>query len=239
MSTIERRSIEIIKLKAKSLGLTQAKVAEALHVSLPTVKRWWAGRGITVSVFERLCGVVGISLSSLFLESERGSISYMYTPEQEQMFIKYPKVLALFDLLVSGESVPSVQKKYSLAKEELFAMLLKLDRVGLLQLHENNKIKLTQTGEPQWIPGGLLSRKYRTKMIEGLLGEHEKSETTFFIHNYTPEDAMQLKVRLKELEEMMLSYNLKGNLNKENSKSYGVYFRFKEFEWDLRELLKK
>lgn len=239
MSTIEKRALELIKKKTKFLGLTQAKIAEELNVSLPTIKRWFSGRSITVSVIENLCKTAGISLSELFLEAERGSTHYTYSVEQESLFIKHPKVLALFDHLVSGDSVTSIQKKYLISKDEMFSMLLKLDRSGLIQLYENNKIKLVHSGEPQWIPGGQLSQKYRKQMIESLLKDHEKADTIFLIHNYSAEDAMQLRIKFKELQEMMLSFNLKGNSNKDNTKSYGVYMTLKEFEWDLRNLLKK
>gem|GEM_PF-3433879 len=37
-------------------------------------------------------------------------------------------------------------------------MRLKLDRLGLLELHEKNYVRL-KPGEPQWIVGGSLSQK--------------------------------------------------------------------------------
>ena len=75
-------------------------------------------------------------------------------------------------------------------------------------------------------------------MIESLLGRHAKNETSFFIHDYLPEDPILLNGKLKELENLMMAFNAKGRMKKEGNDFYGAYFCVKKFEWSLRNVLK-
>lgn len=239
MSTLEKQVMVLIKSRARGIGLTQLKVARSLKVSLATVKRWWAGRGINLSVLSNLCALTGVSLSQLFLEVEAGAGSYSYSLEQERLLAQNPRILALFDLLIGGDSVKSLQRKFSIPEAELTSMLLKLDRADLIELHEGNRVKIKQPGEPQWIAGGPLSQKYRPQMIEAFLGDHPKNEISFYIHDYLPEDIVLLRGKLKELESLLLTCNVRAGMQHERAESFGVYLCLKKFEWNLREILKR
>lgn len=234
---MEKELMNLVKKKALSLGLTQKQVAKDFKVSLPTVKRWWAGQGLTITVLNKLCHHLGIQLSELFHELETGSAArYTYTADQEKMLIQNPQALALFDLLVSGKTLAAIKRRYPLKDSVLTSLLLKLDRAGLIELGAENKVKLVREGEPQWIAGGPLSQKYRRPMIEKLLGDHAKSETVFLIQDYSIEDAALIEARIKDLEKLMHVCNARSSTASQ-AVSYGAYFTFKKFEWDLRNLL--
>lgn len=129
-----------------------------------------------------------------------------------------------------------IKRKYTFSESRLTSLLLKLDRVGLIELNAENKIKLLQKGEPQWILNGPLSQKYRSVMISSLLGDHNKAETTFLIHDYVPEDLSLIQARMKDLEQLMIACNARSTGNSA-AISYGTYMTFKKFEWDLRDSL--
>jgi transcriptional regulator with XRE-family HTH domain len=236
---MEKELMDLVKKKAQSVGVTQRQVAKELKVSVPTVKRWWAGKGVTLPVLNKIAGFLGLSLSELFQELEKGSSSHFtYTAEQEKMLANNPQALALFDLLVSGKNLAFIKRKYPLKDSVLTSLLLKLDRAGLIEFGAGNKVKPVNKGEPQWIPGGPLSQKYRKAMIESFLGEHAKSETTFLVHDYLPEDAALIKARIKDLEKLMNVCNGRSG-SAASSDSYGGYIAFKKFEWDLRSSLER
>ncbi len=231
---MEKELMVLVKKKAQERSLTQKQVAQKLRVSLPTVKRWWGGKGVTLAVLNKICTLLEIPLSELFLESEnRASSRYLYTVEQENMLVQNPQALALFDLLVSGKSLAFIKRKYQLPDVLVSSLLLKLDRVKLIKLLPGSKPDLLQKGEPQWIAGGPLSKKYRKAMIASLLGEHLKEETTFLMHDYLPEDAALIQARIRELEKLMNLCNAKSG-GSSTAVPFGAYVVFKKFEWDLR-----
>lgn len=234
---MEKILMDVVKKKAHSLGLTQKQVAKELKVSIPTVKRWWSGKGVNLKILNRISVLLGVHLSELLEEVEgRGAARFTYTLEQERMLVQNPQALALFDLLVSGKALASIKRKYNLGDAELTSILLKLDRAKLIELGANNRIKLLRQGEPQWNVGGPLSQKYRRTMIAALLGEHEKSETVFLIHDYFPEDAALIQTRIKDLEKLMNVCNSRVR-GANATTSYGAYMTFKKFEWDIRDSL--
>ncbi|MCC2678253.1 MAG: family transcriptional regulator [Pseudobdellovibrio sp.] len=236
---MEKQVMDLVKKKAQAMGITQKQMAKELKVSIPTVKRWWAGKGLTLPVLQQVSHLLGLQLSELFHEAEsRGSGRYTYTLEQERVLIQNPQALALFDLLVSGKSVAAIKRKYPLKDSVLTGLLLKLDKAGLIELGAENKVKLVKAGEPQWIPGGPLSLKYRRQMIENFLADHPKSETVFLIQDYSPEDAALIEARLKDLEKLMHVCNARSG-SATSATSYGVYLTFKKFEWDLRDTLNR
>ena len=231
---MEKEFMNYVKKKARELSLTQKQIAKELRVSLPTVKRWWSGRGVSLPVLNKICVLLGVTLSEVFLEIENQSSSrFTYTLEQERMLVQFSQALALFDLLISGKSMAQIKRKYTLSESRSTSLLLKLDRVQLIELSAENKIKFLHRGEPQWILNGPLSQKYRTIMISSLLGEHTKAETTFLIHDYLPEDLSLIQTRMKDLEHLMNACNSRSAGN-QAAVSYGTYMTFKKFEWDLR-----
>lgn len=240
MDTLERRIMAVIKQRANALGLTQADLARELSVSLITVKRWYAGKGLRISNLEALSNLMGLKLSEIFaLTDSYSAKTFSYTLAQEEALAAEPKLLALFDLLIGGVTLNQIKKRYNIDEKSLTSLLLKLDKLRLIELHANNKIKLVKAGEPLWNESGPLSKKFRSQMIHEFLGSHEKKSTSFMIHDYYPEDAEQIKNKIKELEVFMMSANKKASFNNKEARSFGSYFSFKEYEWDLRAVLEK
>ena len=65
---------ETFKLRARSLGVTQTKMAHDLNVSIPTVKRWYSGKGLTIASIEKVSEYLGQSLGELFSQIENQNI---------------------------------------------------------------------------------------------------------------------------------------------------------------------
>lgn len=238
MEMIDKKLMLVIKQRAKSRGLTQADLAKELGVSLITIKRWYAGKNLRISNLQSLCTCLGLGLSELFSMVEEFKVeSFSYTLEQERFLAAEPEHLALFDLLIGGSSINSLKKKFQLDDRSMTSMLLKLDKIKLIELHPGNKVRLLKKGEPSWNPDGPLVKKFRKQMIENFLGNHDKSSMTFFIHDYLPKDIEQIRLMKNELENFMQSANIRASYHPNETKSFGIYLSVKEFEWNLRDCL--
>jgi transcriptional regulator with XRE-family HTH domain len=241
MDTLEKKIMNVIKQRAITLGLTQLEIARDLGVSLITVKRWYAGKGLKISNLEMLCEKLEVSINEVIsLANEITVKTFSYTYTQEEALAGDPRLLALFDLLIGGVSLNQIKKKYKLEDKKLTALLLNLDKLKLIELHAHNKVKILTVGEPSWHPNGPLTKTFRLQMIKEFLGHHEKSSSLkFFIHDYLREDVEQIKKKIAELESLMLMANKRASLNPQEAKSFGTYLTFKEYEWDLRSVLEK
>lgn len=236
---MEKEIMAEVKRKMKILNLTQDQLAKELKVSLPTIKRWLAGKGVTLVILRRLSEVLGCPLSELILSAEdQGLESYTYTLEQEKILAQEPKLLAFLDLLISGKSVQAIRSRYGLSPDIVTKMLLKLDKIGLIEVHPKERVKLLLHGEPQWIKGGPLSKKFREVMIQDFLGHHEKEGSHFFVHDYLPQDITTIESKIREIKDFLIAANHRAVMSKKDSVSSAFYLKFGKYEWNLRDELR-
>jgi Mn-dependent DtxR family transcriptional regulator len=235
MTPYELEVIKNVKLKARFLGITQAEIAKELKVSIITVKRWFAGKGLKISNLKALCDLMGIKMVDVFAELDMDQTPQKYSLKQEAALAEDDKLLAFYDYLISGLTPVQVSKKFKIRESEVTKMLLKLDDIDLIELHPNNKIRHKMKGEPKWNTNGPLAQKYRHALLSHFIGNHENP--TFFLHDYLPSDYKQIQRMIKDLEHLMISANTRAILQPARAKSYGFYLLLKEFEWDLRKCL--
>ena len=93
----------VVKRQAKAKGYSQPILAKKLNVSLPTLKRWLAGKTVRLDNLKQLSDVLGLSFVELAAATDEGSSRRHYTLEQEAEFAKKPEFLAFFDFLLRGQ----------------------------------------------------------------------------------------------------------------------------------------
>lgn len=236
---MERKIMLEVKRKMRQLNFTQEQLAKELKVSLPTAKRWLAGRGVNLIILRKISEFLGCSFSELILSAEDHTLeSYTYTLEQEKVLSQEPKLLAFLDLLISGKSVAAISSRYNLSSEHVTKMILKLDKIGLLEAHPKERVKLLIHGEPQWIRGGPLSKKFRSVMIEDFLGHHEKEGVHFFAHDYLPHDIQTIEGKIRDIKEFLVAANHRAVMSRKEAVSSAFYLKFGKYEWNLRDELR-
>lgn len=128
----------------KARGMRYSDVADLMGVSEKSIKRYMTGRGVTLPVLERLCAAVGISLSELSeLAGAEGRDEIPWTTDtQEAVLASEPKLAIVLALLTSGWTVARIEREKLTSLSELNAILVRLDRLGVITLHPKNRTKL-------------------------------------------------------------------------------------------------
>jgi transcriptional regulator with XRE-family HTH domain len=223
----------VVKRHARTQGLTQERIARELGVSLPTVKRWFAGKGVTLDHLERLLGVVGLPLSEASAALS-GPALFEYLVEQESYLAKHPDAFAFFDHLVLGETVAKVRRKFGLSPQRTHQYLAQLERLELIEWLPRDRVTLRFDGEPKWRAGGPLSQAYRSHIRESFLAG--RGEERFFLHEYSSEDAELIQAKLLEVSEIAASAHRRSKATM-NAKPHGLFLALKGFRWNLDETL--
>lgn len=230
--------ISLIKIQAKSLGLTQAQLARRLNVSLPTIKRWYQGDFVTIENLKRLCDEVGLTLSEVFTAAEaKSSQQFQYSISQEQSLAKNPDVLAYFDLLLKGHSVRAIEKKVGLNSSQSARYLAQLDRLKLIKWLSRDEIQFCVSGEPVWRKDGPLSKILGAKIRESFLNSVKANETRFFLHSYLTDDMKSLQAKLDEIARFATAANKRAKQNPTEAKEIGLFLAASHFKWDLERSL--
>jgi transcriptional regulator with XRE-family HTH domain len=228
---------EVVKARAKALGITQVDLSKQLGVSIATVKRWYSGKGFTLVAIRLIADSLGLSLTEIFSQVEKGKKKFSYTYKQEVELAKNPELLVFFDYLLKGKSVNQIKFKFNLEDKYVTKILLKLDKFELLELFDNNKVKLLKSGEPVWLQKGPLSKRFKKEITDEFLNQVKDNESLFYLHEYLEEDLPKIQIKLEELKEI-LAYSNKKAEKREDKKSYGIFFAKSEFNWAMDKFLK-
>jgi transcriptional regulator with XRE-family HTH domain len=142
--TLTARLVTQIKRLFRAHGLRYVDVADLMGVSEKSIKRYMAGRGITVGVLEKLCACAGITpfeLVELATTDER-TAPIPTTPAQEDALAGDVRLSITYYLLLLGWTPARITKEFSLDTSFMNALLTRLDRIGVITLYPGNRAKI-------------------------------------------------------------------------------------------------
>jgi len=159
--------IETLKKALKSNGLTYAEVARRLDMSEANVKRMFASQRFTLERLEDVCKLMKMELSDLFqlYEESRQRITQL-TLEQEEELVRDTKLLLVAVSVRNRLSFDDIISNYQINKSECIRALAKLDKLKIIDLLPENRIKLRIDEDFRWLPNGPIERFFE-KQIQG------------------------------------------------------------------------
>src|SRR5262245_53632589 len=155
---------EGLKMHLKARGLTYDDVAKALNISEATVKRIFATRNCTLERLDSICELVQVDTAELARGLPRASrLINLLSQEQEEELISDPALLLVAICAMHQLRVEDIVKYDKLEESQCVSLLLRLERIGILELHENNRIRLRLARNFAWIPNGPIMRYVKSQ----------------------------------------------------------------------------
>ena len=186
--------IDIVKQSLKSHNLTYADVGQKLNMSEANVKRQFAAKRFTLDRLESICKIMDMELSDLFqlYEESRQRITQL-SIEQEQGLVKDRKLLAVAVGVRNRLSFVELREQYQLSETECVQYLAQLDRLKVIDLLPNNRIKLRIAEDFSWLPDGPIERFFETTLQNPFLKSHfkGKNEQRLFLHGLVSDSSIQ------------------------------------------------
>ncbi|MDT7527064.1 helix-turn-helix transcriptional regulator [Sphingopyxis sp. SE2] len=163
--------VEALKRVLKERGLTYADVASALGISHASVRRTFAQQSFTLARIDEICEIAGIDFLALarMADEMRPAMPAMLTDAQEQALVDEPLALFCFHLALGGWTVERIEADYGIDQTQLIPALLKLERIGLIQLLPGNIIRLMTARSIGWRRGGPMRRFFDRRVKEEFL----------------------------------------------------------------------
>ncbi|MGH8253946.1 MAG: XRE family transcriptional regulator [Steroidobacteraceae bacterium] len=167
-----------LKQALRAQRLHYRDVARALRLSEASVKRLFSRGGFTLERLERCAELAGVTLSDLVERMQRrAGEPARLTRAQEQEVVRDPKLFLLTWLLVNRWSVVAISATFQFGDVELQRLLIRLDRLRIIELQPGNRSRLLVNTNLVWQPGGPIMRH----MQQVLLREYLQSD---FSHRY-------------------------------------------------------
>ncbi|NVK42420.1 MAG: helix-turn-helix transcriptional regulator [Oceanospirillaceae bacterium] len=190
--------IATLKRALKSQGLTYADVAQGLGMSEANVKRLFASGRFSLSRIEQVCELMQMELSELFqlYEASRSRIARL-TEEQERELVADPLLLMVAVFVQNHLGFADITGRYNISETDCIRCLAKLDRLRIIDLLPQNRIKLRIDEHFSWIPGGPIERYFEREVQQQFLrGSFRRSGgTRLFFNGLLSERSRQLIAR--------------------------------------------
>jgi transcriptional regulator with XRE-family HTH domain len=202
---------EGLKMHLKARGLTYADIARALKISEATVKRIFATKNCSLNRLNAVCELLQVDLAELARGMPRENrLINRLSQAQEEELMSDPALMLVAVSALNQMRVDEIVETYRLDEAQCVALLVRLERIGILELHEANRIRLRIARTFSWIPDGPIMR-------------YVKSQTPdFFDHGFdAPGELMRMiSVRisadaqvalLRQVEQIAREYNEQHN----------------------------
>lgn len=176
--------INTLKKLLKSKGLTYKDVASHLELSEAGVKRMFAQKDFSLSRLDDLCALLDIEisdLSELMLRSQ--DLTQKLSFDQESNLVADIKMLMLAHLLMAHWTCEQVLAEYEYGELELVRYLAALDRMKIIDLLPNNRVKLRVSRDFKWIKNGPIERFYKNHVQNDFFNSefHASGEIRLFL----------------------------------------------------------
>lgn len=173
--------VEVLKKLLKARGATYRDLAKALGLSEPSVKRLFSERTFTLQRLEQVCAFLEVDFFEV-AKLSRGATAAVdqMSPAQEEALARDPKLLGLFYLAYNDWQLPDILEGYHLTRPEALKLLLKLDKLGLIDLLPGDAIRLRVPKTVRLRPDGAIRRSHGKSVVTSfILADFEEAGGRF------------------------------------------------------------
>lgn len=152
-----------LKRLLKAHGVTYGQVAKHLHLSEASVKRQFSKHSFTIQTLEAICNLMQLEFSDLVKAAEElGSVSQL-SEQQEMELVSDVKCVLIANCVLNHWTFQKIVATYKISDAECISQLLRLERIGMIQLLPVNRVKLKVSRAFSWLPGGPIHQFFRDK----------------------------------------------------------------------------
>ncbi|SDY47785.1 DNA-binding transcriptional regulator, XRE family [Collimonas sp. OK242] len=157
--------IGALKNVLKARGITYAQLAKSLGLSEASVKRVFATKSFTLERFDQICTLLDIQISDLArMISHEAATPSQLSLEQENKLVSDPKLLLIAVHALNHWSLEEILEVFDFSKAECVLILARLDKLGIIDLMPNNRIRVRVAPDFTWLPGGPIQQYFRAQL---------------------------------------------------------------------------
>jgi DNA-binding Xre family transcriptional regulator len=158
--------IDALKRLLRGQGMTYRELAARLKMSEAAVKRMFSLRAMSLQRLEQICDVLDIGLADLAAESARGKDSMAQLSEaQERALVSEPALLLALFLSLNRWKQADVLAQFSFTEPQWTGLLVKLDRLGIIELLPGNRARALTARNFRWRRNGPMELYFREKLL--------------------------------------------------------------------------
>lgn len=147
--------------------MTYARIAKGLGLSESSVKRTFSKGTMSLERLEQVCVQMDLEIADL-LELTRAAEGRAaeLTEQVEQTLVGDVKLLLVAVLAINHWTVQGMLETYRFSEPELVGLLTRLDRLGIIDLLQGNRIKVRLARSFAWRKGGPIQGFFEERVQE-------------------------------------------------------------------------
>ncbi len=155
-----------LKNQLRKNRVTYLDVANALHLSEASVKRMFSHKNMSLSRFDQVLKLINMDFTDLVKVAEE-QIPYIsrLTESQERELVSDTQLLLVAIAIRNQLSIEEIVIRYDVELSHCRALLQKLQALGLIEIKQNDLVKLRISRQFQWIPNGPIEQFFRTNTL--------------------------------------------------------------------------
>jgi len=171
--------VDSLKRELKARGVTYADLATRINMSEASVKRMFSQKNFTLQRLDAILQATQIDFRDLALIAQDDArliseLSYA----QEKEIIGDTRLFVVAVSVLNQLSLAQIVQIYTMTEADVVRCLVRLDKIGIIELLPNNRVKLLVSRTFRWIPDGPIQAHFREQAYSDYLasqfdGEHE------------------------------------------------------------------
>ena len=195
--------INALKRGLRAQGMTYRELAQRMKLSEAAVKRMFSRRAMSLMRLEQVCEVLGLGLAELGAEAGRGQEPMARLAEvQEQALVDEPALMLAMFLSINRWRQEDVMRHFAFTLPQWTALLVKLDRLGIIELLPGNRARPLTARNFRWLTDGPMERHFRNHLLGDYFAEPfdgELDRLLLLSGSLSPDGVGQLKQRLDDV----------------------------------------
>ncbi|NEX60547.1 helix-turn-helix domain-containing protein [Noviherbaspirillum galbum] len=169
--------VDALKRELKSRGITYADLAGRIGMSEASVKRMFSQKNFTLQRLDDILKATDIRLGDIAAQGgEEAVLISELSHAQEKEIMGDPLLLLVAVSVLNQLSVAQIVDSYQVSEADVVRQLARLDRIGILELLPNNRIKLLVSRTFRWLPNGPIQAYFREQAFGDYLDSHFDGE---------------------------------------------------------------
>lgn len=208
--------IDTLKQELKVQGINYRDLALKLSLSESTIKHMFSTKNFSLKRLDKICDVLGMELTDLVEQFEaRTPKLEQLTLENEKGLISDIPLLIVAYCVTNNWSVDDILRNYTISEVECIRCLAQLDRMKMIELLPENRVRLIVSANFQWHRNGPIENFFK-----------REAQKHFFTGSFDNQDSVHM-VKLGDLsdksiqqiiERLKSAGELYQELNKEDRK---------------------
>lgn len=160
-----KKLISTLKKELRKQGITYKKIAITLQLSEASIKNMFAKNHFSLERIDRICEMLNIEVSDLASLAENDSPTISQLPlELEKELVNDMRLLLVAYCVTNYWTLEDIITQYDLSEAECIQHLAKLDRMKMIELQVNNRIRLMISSNFSWQVNGPIERFFRKQV---------------------------------------------------------------------------